>query len=473
MGRTAKPHITMAFSLDQFYRLNRRALIWIILFGLIWLMRDFFSLIFLTFILGFIAISLARFAQRHLRVSHGFAIVVIYLFFLIGMVSFVKYITPRVIREAKNLVGNLGQTEETILELKHQLVRRYPSFDPLIMGYVRSLLPEGDQRHTRGTAAFNAPPGPAAAAPIAAPTEPANTGDGGGANGNGNTSVNGKPATDTAGETAARSYEDEMLAKSMMNMLADKLRENLPHMIGFLWRASGTMLLALFFSFLITLDIARLSKEVESLRASRLREFYEQTAQPVVRFGYVLGQAFQAQAAIAAINAVLTLIGMLILGIPSVAMLTVVVFFCSFIPVLGVFLSTTPILLSAINAGGLGKAGAVVAMIIIVHAIESYLLNPLIYGKHLKLNPVLVLMILFIGHKAFGVWGMLLGVPVAYYFLHYVFGVPVWDERKAQPSKPLATLPRSGAEGEGDGGGGGSKVNHTECAVRVGEEKKP
>jgi predicted PurR-regulated permease PerM len=434
----------MAFSLDQFYRLNRRALIWIILFALIWLMRDFFSLIFLTFILGFIAISLARFAQRHLRVGHGFAIIVIYFCFLIAMVSFVKYVTPRVIRESKTLVGNLGQTEETLLGLKNQLVQRYPSFDPLIMGYVRSLLPEDNLRRTSGTAAFNAP------APAPAPP------------------VNGaKAPVDAAADAVARVHDDEILAKSMMNMLADRLREHLPNMIVFLWRASATMLLALFFSFLITLDITRLGREIESLRASRLREFYEQTAQPVVHFAYVLGRAFQAQVAIALINAVLTLVGMLILGIPSRAMLTLIVFICSFIPVLGVFLSTVPILLIAINAGGLNMTVAVVAMVMIVHAIEAYLLNPMIYGKHLKLNPVLVLMILFIGHKAFGLWGMLLGVPVAYYFIHYVFGVPVWDDRKTQPSKPLAAMPRAAEPSDG-----AAKMQQEEIAVHAGEPRE-
>ena len=51
-------------------------------------------------------------------------------------------------------------------------------------------------------------------------------------------------------------------------------------------------------------------------------------------------------------NTVLTLIGLLLLDIPLVAMLSVIVFVCSFIPVLGVFISTMPIVLVALNAGG-------------------------------------------------------------------------------------------------------------------------
>jgi predicted PurR-regulated permease PerM len=113
-------------------------------------------------------------------------------------------------------------------------------------------------------------------------------------------------------------------------------------------------------------------------------------------------------------------------------MLSLVVFVCSFIPVLGVFISTTPIVLVALNAGGADKALAVVGLVIAVHAVEAYVLNPWIYGRHLNLNPVLVLIVLLVGYHLFGVWGMVLGVPVALYLLHDVFGVPLWREEGSE-----------------------------------------
>ena len=94
------------------------------------------------------------------------------------------------------------------------------------------------------------------------------------------------------------------------------------------------------------------------------------------------------------------------LGIPLVAMLSVIVFVCSFVPVLGVFISTTPIVLVALNAGGPGLSLSAIALVIVIYAIEAYVLNPLIYGRHLKLNPVLTLIILYVGYHAFGLWGM-------------------------------------------------------------------
>jgi predicted PurR-regulated permease PerM len=60
-------------------------------------------------------------------------------------------------------------------------------------------------------------------------------------------------------------------------------------------------------------------------------------------------------------------------------------------------------------------------MICVIHAIETYILNPQIYGHHMHMNPVLVLIVLTIGGKLFGVWGLLLGIPVVnYVFRHAI-----------------------------------------------------
>ena len=49
-------------------------------------------------------------------------------------------------------------------------------------------------------------------------------------------------------------------------------------------------------------------------------------------------------------------------------------------------------------------------------------------------------MILYAGYHVFGLWGMLLGVPVARYFLHDVLGVPLRN-RSDKPDTPLVPEP--------------------------------
>jgi predicted PurR-regulated permease PerM len=400
----------MPFSLDQFYQLNRRALIWAALLGLLWLLRDLFELVFLTFVLAFVALPVARAGQRWLRMSYRVSLVATYLVLLTALVSFVTFVSPQVIREANTLLGKLGDIERTLVDLKADFLERYPSLQRPFAGYMRSALDEASLARVETQLS-----GEAQAMGVAPAVRLPERG------------ADEEPPSD-----AQRRYhrlEEDLLLRSLLNQQQERLREHVPRAINLLYRATVTTLLALLFSFLVLIDIERLRQQIRSLHSSRLHDFYEEAAQPVVRFAYIVGRAIQAQAVIALVNTSLTALGLVALGIPSLTMLSLVVFVCSFIPVLGVFISTTPIVLVALNLGGLGKALAVVVLITLVHMVEAYLLNPLIYGRHLNLNPVLVLFILLVGYHGFGVWGMVLGVPVSLYLLHDVLGVPMWPQR--------------------------------------------
>ena len=54
-------------------------------------------------------------------------------------------------------------------------------------------------------------------------------------------------------------------------------------------------------------------------------------------------------------------------------------------------------------------------MIIVIHLLEAYVLNPRIVSSVMHINPVMTLIILYIAHGLIGMWGMLLGVPIAVY----------------------------------------------------------
>ncbi|MCX7020317.1 MAG: AI-2E family transporter [bacterium] len=346
----------MEFRVDRFYRINRRVLIWAAIIALLYILRDFFALIFITFLVVSFTLPAIEYFQRNSRLPRPLIIVVLYLFILAGLSGLIYYITPRLTAEATGAAAELTAIQSRILGIKDDLKHKYPSLAPILDEYI-----ERDQ------------------------------------------------------------------LQGYLDLARQKAGPVLATSAKFVFKAVTTILLALLFSFLIVVDLTRLTDEVRRLRASRLRDFYEETAKPVVRFASVLARAFRAQAMIAVANALLTMLGLIILGLPKVALLTIIVFFFSFIPVLGVFISTIPAVLVAINYSGDEKALAVIVLVTIIHIIEAYGLNPIIYGRQLKLNPVLVLIILFVGHHFFGIWGMILGVPVSYYFLFYVFNVPKPD----------------------------------------------
>ncbi len=381
----------MEISFDRFYKVNQRIVIWAAFFGLVWLLRDFFGLVFTTCIIAFTATHVAGLTTRFLRIPNRVAIAVIHLLFLLAMVVFVRFVTPRIAHEADMFSARLGEFEATILEQKARLSERHPAADAALTGYLRESVSRKE------TDARVEEPGQA-------------EGEAG--------------RNRTAAAREEPELSDDQLVRLYLARQMDVVRGLAPGYFRLLWQASATLLLALLFSLLISMDAARFLQGIARLRASRLHDFYEQTARPVVRFAYVVGRAFQAQLVIALLNTLLTAVGMVLLGISSKTLLSLIVFLCSFVPVLGVFISTTPMVLFTLNAGGFESVLWVVGMVIVIHLIEAYVLNPLVYGRHMKLNPALVLVILYVGHHFFGVWGMVLGVPVAFYVLHDVIGLP-------------------------------------------------
>ena len=188
---------------------------------------------------------------------------------------------------------------------------------------------------------------------------------------------------------------------------------------GYLFTLGSAFLLSLLFSFLIVLDLPKLKASAKGLADTKLNFIYSEVAGSISDFGAVLGRALEAQLFIAILNTVLTAIGISILGLnDKLAFISVIVFLCSFIPVAGVFISSAPICLLALQESGVGLMFLAILMITLIHMIEAYILNPRIYGHHLRMNPVIVLIILTIGGKMFGIWGFILGVPIC----TYIFG---------------------------------------------------
>lgn len=370
----------MQFRLDRFYRINRRALIWLALFGLIWILRDFFALIFVTFLLVSFTLPIVDYFQRETRIPRTVIASILYAAILGGLIWFVSYAVPRVTQEAFDVAYDIRQIQARLLDLKNDLARS-------------------------------------------------------------------NEALKAVNRTLDLDKAIPNLIQQASSMIAPILQKSAQVILA----AITTTLLSWLFAFLIVLDLSRLTAELRRLERSRLHDFYEETAEPVVRFFSVIAQAFRAQAMIAVTNTVLTFFGYWWLDLPKMGLLTIIVFFFSFVPVLGVFISTTPAVLVALNMpDGVEKAIGVVVLVTFIHIIEAYILNPFIYGRHLKLNPVLVLLILFVGHHFFGVWGMLLGVPVAYYFLYYVFGVPREDEaRGLVATTTYVTTPESAENTDG------------------------
>lgn len=185
---------------------------------------------------------------------------------------------------------------------------------------------------------------------------------------------------------------------------------------------------ALLLTILISFDMAGLKRGALRLRESRLAGLYARLVPNLAAVARLIGRSFAAQGVIAVFNTLLTLALMRLLGLGNELLLAALVFIASFIPVLGIILSGIPIALQALLQpdGSLDLALYALLGIAVIHVIESMLLSPRIVGRFLHLHPVLVLAVLVVGEHLFGIWGLLLGVPVAVYAIHAgVLGEPI------------------------------------------------
>lgn len=379
---------------------SQKAIIWIVFLGLLWLLRDFFPLIFVTFVFAFVSSSGARFLGRRFPALGWRARVsCVFVFFLLLWISFVWLLVPQIRSGYANMRATIRNFPERWEELEDRLLSDYPWYGELLEYLEPDAVEAEDAPETAGDL-------PLEPDENAVPSEPAPIpGEGG------------MPAPE-------RRLADLPVTKRILGEARLWILESTPAFIGGTVTVAtaifSLVFLATLFSYLIVLDLDGLRTEIQKLERTKLSRFYRETGASIVRFGEVLGRVLEAQAVIAFVNSLLTAIGLWLLGVEPVAFLSLIVFVCGFIPVAGVFISSVPICLVGLYQGGIGLCLILVLFIIGIHFVEAYFLNPRIMGAALKVNPVLTLVILVIGHHAFGVWGMLLGLPLCYWFFTHV-----------------------------------------------------
>jgi len=335
--------------------------LWAILIGLFYLLKPFFLLIFETFLIVYITKGAIQWVVHRTNFSYRFMTAIVFALFvsLLGTVG--AWVGPQLVAESNQvLLEFAGEGEQQTQEKINRFVEKV---------VVKSMGEEKAQ------------------------------------------------AVIESGEYAA-------MMDSVKVEVAKAVKTALPHVLDAIfrlfklgWHILISLFLAIIFSFILVMDWQRIVGKMRDLEQSRIRTFYLGAAPHLVAFADVLGKALRAQAIIAVCNTILTAIGLWFFGVPNMALLSTIVFFCGFIPILGTFLSSIPILLFGVQVGGLMLVFKLVVLIAIVHSFEAYVLNPRITAKVLRVHPILVLILILVGERFFGIWGMVVGVPIGYYVI--------------------------------------------------------
>lgn len=127
----------------------------------------------------------------------------------------------------------------------------------------------------------------------------------------------------------------------------------------------------------------------------------------VVLGGYVRGSAI-----VGFVDAVLIGVALLVLGVPFVVPLIVLTFFAAFFPIVGGVTAGVVSALVALASEGVVDALILVAVTVVVQQVEGDVLQPIVFGRALRLHPVAILLALTAGATLAGIIGAFLAVPV-------------------------------------------------------------
>jgi len=189
------------------------------------------------------------------------------------------------------------------------------------------------------------------------------------------------------------------------------------------------VLIALVLSFFFLLEKPRIIAFTRKFKNSKISLFYNEMAYFGERFSRSFGKVIEAQFIIALVNCILSVIALNFMGFPQLIGLGFLIFLLGLIPVAGMFISLIPLCTIAYTIGGMAHIMYVIIMILVLHAIESYFLNPKLISAKTNLPVFYTFLILVFSERFFGVWGLIIGIPV-FIFLLDVLGVTDHDTKK-------------------------------------------
>jgi predicted PurR-regulated permease PerM len=186
-----------------------------------------------------------------------------------------------------------------------------------------------------------------------------------------------------------------------------------PYITGFfssIFSTFGKFLLMLAYVFLLLLYREKFTKFAmmysKNENKKEVRDILNQTGG--IAYQYLLGRI-----KVMGLLAIMYIITFFLFDLPYAVLLTLFGALVTVIPYLGPLISgILPVLFAVIFFDDMKKIVFFAIVVLIIQLIESYLLEPMIMGKQIELNPLVVIIMIIIGGIVWGLAGMILFVPM-------------------------------------------------------------
>ena len=213
-----------------------------------------------------------------------------------------------------------------------------------------------------------------------------------------------------------RRYDDRYEITPKLEHQAHQLPSRLAKETGSLQQVTvkafgvvGQLVTVLSIAFLLMLrgrDYVNMALRLAGRNEPRYRRLVVQINRAVA--GYMLGNI-----AISALATLTSWIVLSLLGVPYALSLAIVVGFFDLIPMVGATLGAIIAGLATATVGFPETTIIWIAFVIVYQWLENYLVQPLVYGRTLSVNPLVTIVAVLAGSSLLGVLGALLAIPVA------------------------------------------------------------
>lgn len=168
------------------------------------------------------------------------------------------------------------------------------------------------------------------------------------------------------------------------------------------------LVLIIIFSFYFSVDKEKFTLKVKKSIPNKYRDDLAFLAN---RIDVALQQFIRGRMLMAIFVGILTMIYLLILRVDFAIIIGLITCVADIIPYVGPLLGCVPAVLFAL-VDSPAKAFWVLVLFLVVQWVENNILAPKLIGDSTGLNPLLILISIIIGGGIFGVWGMVISVPI-------------------------------------------------------------
>lgn len=223
-------------------------------------------------------------------------------------------------------------------------------------------------------------------------------------------------------------------------------KKNFDILLNFIWNIKNVWLtiiefiLAMILSYVFIVDRKKIKEYLEEIKKWNFSFIYNEYAVIFTKVSNWFWLIFKAQSLISLVNTLLTIFWLSFIAwihwatsFPFIFTLAIVTFIFWMIPVLGMFLSWIPMIMIWFSFWQTPIIIEILLMVVIIHMIEAYYLNPRIVSSYAELPISLTFLILIISEQIFWFAWLLIWVPIFYILVDVLkdFDEYIWKVKKA------------------------------------------